>query len=727
MAKLRSTLEAHKSALDIALDMAALSISREIKHDTTAIRADTEALRLGNAEILEEISKLQDILLQDAGPVPRTSYVLQRYLDSLTTYAESFAHGSEPALSEAEDFVPESEQRNVVDKKSRLGQDLSKQTSPIVALSGLQMRGKSPTVSMAAIASDPAESSSRPPAPHDAVDELHIFRDQPVAPSSSSHSELQDIRSNFSSPPNRNPWKDNSAIEDSIKDFTSSESREVSSSSVGTSQPLNQPLAHLQPEDMMAGVTSSILLSDNNNGVKCPEDLINDTSDRLRSILMKYPPPQDAGILRQALAILSYAVRPLSLFEFEMAMWMCTSPSTVENKSMFIHYTGHPKLTDARLSTKVKLSESRDTYGQQAMRLLRGLITTKSVPLMDGRNRIVLKFCHRYHKSMVASHLREDTILDACLLYLKTFADIHSRVFVPNPLGQIELGTRPENDIRIDDYPFLQYATEYWMQHAKHLLPRETKATSLKIFRTFAGSILWMTTTTFTAWRTIYHLMTFSNSSDTQVKANEYHILESTGLPRTFVECTAFFGLNEIVDPILKDVLQFSSQMEVEQLVIDGLKSPSQREGGQFMINEQLAAVVHAASQCKDAGYAFQIIQHIVTQHRQEAKGWVSSDYAVGALSQAIFRGNLSLVLLLLGEGVSPNYRGIISHKLQLAHNFPSQVAESSASSMACYELEICDEYGYPLEAFYGRPIVDENDAIGDILGHYGLDVQKVP
>ncbi|KAF2677102.1 hypothetical protein K458DRAFT_410002 [Lentithecium fluviatile CBS 122367] len=89
MAKLRSTLEAHKSALEIALEMLSITITRDIKKDTTTTLKDTAAIKDDTALILEEIARLQSRLPADDSSEGKSNLVLQRYLDSLTTYAES--------------------------------------------------------------------------------------------------------------------------------------------------------------------------------------------------------------------------------------------------------------------------------------------------------------------------------------------------------------------------------------------------------------------------------------------------------------------------------------------------------------------------------------------------------------------------------------------------------------------------------------------------------------
>ena len=65
------------------------SITREVKNDTTAIRDDTEAIRQDTAQILAEISRLQAKLPDDEQSHGPSAFMLQRYLDNLTSYAET--------------------------------------------------------------------------------------------------------------------------------------------------------------------------------------------------------------------------------------------------------------------------------------------------------------------------------------------------------------------------------------------------------------------------------------------------------------------------------------------------------------------------------------------------------------------------------------------------------------------------------------------------------------
>ncbi|KAH7234464.1 hypothetical protein B0J15DRAFT_407947 [Fusarium solani] len=86
--KLRSSLEAHKTALEIGLDMLALHLTKEIKNDTTEIRNDTAAIKEDTTQILEEIARLQARLPRDAAAAASNDFILQRFFEEMTTYTE---------------------------------------------------------------------------------------------------------------------------------------------------------------------------------------------------------------------------------------------------------------------------------------------------------------------------------------------------------------------------------------------------------------------------------------------------------------------------------------------------------------------------------------------------------------------------------------------------------------------------------------------------------------
>ncbi|KAF5608382.1 uncharacterized protein FSUBG_4600 [Fusarium subglutinans] len=90
VAKLRSNLEAHKAALELALDMLSLHVTKEIKNDTSEIRNETSAIRDDTAQILQEILRLQQRLPKQGG----NDYILQNFLEEMTTYTEKALDGT---------------------------------------------------------------------------------------------------------------------------------------------------------------------------------------------------------------------------------------------------------------------------------------------------------------------------------------------------------------------------------------------------------------------------------------------------------------------------------------------------------------------------------------------------------------------------------------------------------------------------------------------------------
>ncbi len=95
--QLRQRLEAHKSVLEITLEVAELSVLHDVRGDTREILAELATLKLQVAE------------LSTAGPGPNP--VLQRFLDDSVTYAESLAN---PFSDDIEDLPV----RNAADNDS---------------------------------------------------------------------------------------------------------------------------------------------------------------------------------------------------------------------------------------------------------------------------------------------------------------------------------------------------------------------------------------------------------------------------------------------------------------------------------------------------------------------------------------------------------------------------------------------------------------------------------
>ncbi|KAF2457299.1 hypothetical protein BDY21DRAFT_38399 [Lineolata rhizophorae] len=109
MRKLRGSLIAHNSALGIALDLMALTLSTAIKADTTEIRNDaaqikndTTDIKHDTAQILAEIARLQaqlprekaNALNQGSGDYSGSDTMLERYLNDMTSYAETVGVGT---------------------------------------------------------------------------------------------------------------------------------------------------------------------------------------------------------------------------------------------------------------------------------------------------------------------------------------------------------------------------------------------------------------------------------------------------------------------------------------------------------------------------------------------------------------------------------------------------------------------------------------------------------
>ncbi|RKK66800.1 hypothetical protein BFJ69_g15062 [Fusarium oxysporum] len=68
--------------------MLALHTAKAIKTDITEIRNDTSAMKDGTAQILEEINQLQAQLSN------QDDYILQNFLEDMTTYTENALDGA---------------------------------------------------------------------------------------------------------------------------------------------------------------------------------------------------------------------------------------------------------------------------------------------------------------------------------------------------------------------------------------------------------------------------------------------------------------------------------------------------------------------------------------------------------------------------------------------------------------------------------------------------------
>ncbi|KAF1843524.1 uncharacterized protein K460DRAFT_146662 [Cucurbitaria berberidis CBS 394.84] len=106
VAKLRMSLEAHKSALEIALEMVTLFMTREIKTNTSNLRHDTAAIKQDTTNILQEIARLRAQLPDDLATLrPSTQgpdSMLIHYLDDLTSYAETVCWSGEDSDTDTE-------------------------------------------------------------------------------------------------------------------------------------------------------------------------------------------------------------------------------------------------------------------------------------------------------------------------------------------------------------------------------------------------------------------------------------------------------------------------------------------------------------------------------------------------------------------------------------------------------------------------------------------------
>jgi hypothetical protein len=103
------------------------SITKEIKNNTTHLRDDTAAIKSDTAEILHEIARLRAQLPDDQATLqPKTEAsesTLARYLDDLTSYAETVCWSGEDSDTDVED------DGSIIVKKSK-----SKSLSPTISV-----------------------------------------------------------------------------------------------------------------------------------------------------------------------------------------------------------------------------------------------------------------------------------------------------------------------------------------------------------------------------------------------------------------------------------------------------------------------------------------------------------------------------------------------------------------------------------------------------------------
>ena len=138
MQKLKSSLEAHESALELALDMLTLSATKDIKADTTEIRKDTAAIKDDTAQILEEIARLQERL--PATAAASNEFILQRFLEDMAAYTESTLDVdggfSDHASSKALSFIDEEEESSHARNQSDLSVSNTKKEKPVEVSQG---------------------------------------------------------------------------------------------------------------------------------------------------------------------------------------------------------------------------------------------------------------------------------------------------------------------------------------------------------------------------------------------------------------------------------------------------------------------------------------------------------------------------------------------------------------------------------------------------------------
>lgn len=91
---LRMSLQAHRGSLSLVLELVSISLSKATKEDTSAIRTDVRGIKQDTShipQIMAELTRLREIVA--AGNIQSTTrdqdYMLERYLDGLTSYAES--------------------------------------------------------------------------------------------------------------------------------------------------------------------------------------------------------------------------------------------------------------------------------------------------------------------------------------------------------------------------------------------------------------------------------------------------------------------------------------------------------------------------------------------------------------------------------------------------------------------------------------------------------------
>ncbi|KAM5350703.1 hypothetical protein ACJ41O_007208 [Fusarium nematophilum] len=134
---LKTLLEAHRQALNFAVDTITLAIAKDIKNDTGQILEDTTNIKEDATKILEEIARLEALILEkDApgsqNPTDSRAFMLRRYLEDLTTVASSVCDGFSRPGSPTEFTLPPtiSEDPSLIDPADDGKEDEAPHPSP---------------------------------------------------------------------------------------------------------------------------------------------------------------------------------------------------------------------------------------------------------------------------------------------------------------------------------------------------------------------------------------------------------------------------------------------------------------------------------------------------------------------------------------------------------------------------------------------------------------------
>lgn len=87
---LRMSLEAHRGSLSLVLELVSVSLSKAIKEDTAATRTDVHDIKQDTSQIPHIMAELAELRVVVAAG--GQNYILEQYLDSLTSYAETVCH-----------------------------------------------------------------------------------------------------------------------------------------------------------------------------------------------------------------------------------------------------------------------------------------------------------------------------------------------------------------------------------------------------------------------------------------------------------------------------------------------------------------------------------------------------------------------------------------------------------------------------------------------------------